>query len=33
MQIVAETAKRAKEILEELLHSELDGHGDLEDWQ
>ena len=33
MMIVAKTAKRAKEILEELLHSELDGHGDLEDWQ
>ena len=33
VQIVAKTAKRAKEILEDFLRNELDGHGNLEDWQ
>lgn len=31
MLITAKTAKRAKEVLEDFLHNELDGHEDLED--
>ena len=33
VQIVAKTAKRAKEILEDFLRNELDGHENLEDWE
>lgn len=31
MQIVAKTAKQAKEMLEDLLYNKLDGHENLED--
>ena len=31
MQIVAKTAKQAKEMLEDLLYNALDGHDNLED--
>lgn len=31
MQIVTKTAKQAKEILEDYLYNELDGHENLED--
>ena len=33
VQIIAKTPERAKEILEDFLRNELDGHGNLEDWQ
>ena len=33
IQIVAKTAKRAKEILEDFIYNELDGHENLEDLQ
>lgn len=32
MQIVAKTAKQAKELLEDHLYNELNGYEDLEDW-
>ena len=32
-QIVAETAKQAKEVLEHFLYNALDGHDNLEDWR
>ena len=33
VKIVAETSKRAKEVLEHFLYSALDGHDNLEDWR
>ena len=33
MQIVAKTAKQAKEMLEDLLYNKIGGHDDLEDWR
>ena len=32
-QIVAKTAKQAKEMLEDLLYNKLEGHGNLKHWQ
>ena len=33
VQIMAKTAKRAKEVLEDFLYNALDGNEDLEDWE
>ena len=33
MQIVAKTAKQAKEMLEDLLYNKIGGHDNLEDWR
>lgn len=32
-QIVAKTAKQAKEMLEDLLYNKIGGHDNLEDWR
>lgn len=33
VKIVAESSKRAKEVLEHFLYNALDGHDNLEDWR
>ena len=33
MQIVAKTAKQAKEMLEDLLYNKIGGHDNLKDWR